>query len=109
MIRTRKNGERENEKFTESINVITNGTKIMELKYVSFTIRDSALFLPMPLSQFPAAFNLTELKKGNVQNIYPSLSPSYKSILNRLGLFPFKFNKRENWNFIGPFVDTAYY
>ncbi len=46
------------------IKVITNGTKILEIRYKSITIRDSACFIPMPLAQFSKAFNITELKKG---------------------------------------------
>jgi hypothetical protein len=47
-----------------ALSIIKNGGKILELKFASFIIRDSACFLPMPLSQFPAAFNIQELKKG---------------------------------------------
>ncbi len=32
----------------------------------------------------------------------------YKSFIF-LGFFPFKFNKPENWNYIGPYVDASYY
>ena len=46
------------------IKVITNGSKILELKFKSITIRDSACFIPMPLAQFSKAFNIPELKKG---------------------------------------------
>ncbi len=70
------------------INVITNGTKIMELKCAGFIIRDSACFIPMPLSQFPAAFGIKELKKG---------------------YFPYKFCKPENFNYVGPYPDASYY
>jgi hypothetical protein len=51
------------------ISVITNGAKILEIRYKTFIIRDSACFLPMPLAQFPKAFNLKEMKKGNYLNI----------------------------------------
>jgi hypothetical protein len=46
------------------IKVITNGTKILEIRWKSVTVRDSACFIPMPLAQFSKAFNITELKKG---------------------------------------------
>jgi hypothetical protein len=70
------------------INVIVNGSKIMEIRYAGIIIRDSANFIPMPLSQFPKAFNLSELKKG---------------------YFPHKFNKPENKNYVGPYPDAKYY
>ena len=70
------------------INVITNGSKIMELRYGNFIIRDSACFIPMPLSQFPKAFNIHELKKG---------------------YFPHKFNQPKNWEYIGPYPDACFY
>jgi hypothetical protein len=70
------------------INVITNGTKIMELKCAGFIIRDSACFIPMPLAQFPAAFGIREMKKG---------------------YFPYKFCKPENFNYVGPYPDASYY
>ncbi len=70
------------------IGVVMNGTKILEIKYGSITIRDSANFIPMPLAQFPKAFNLNELKKG---------------------YFPHKFNQPENWDYVGEYPDAKYY
>ena len=46
------------------LKIIPNGTKILELRFKSFKVRDSASFLPMPLAQFSKAFDIKELKKG---------------------------------------------
>ena len=51
-------------------------------------IIDSLNFMPMPLSQLPKAFGLTELAKG---------------------YFPFLFNTVDNQNYIGPLPDACYY
>jgi hypothetical protein len=70
------------------IKIIRNGSKIMELRYKTFVIRDSSLFIPMALSQFSKAFNCNELKKG---------------------YFPHKFNLPANWNYIGPYPEASMY
>ena len=61
--------------------IIFNGSKIMTLSVPSLKIRflDSLNFLPMPLSNLPRTFNLTELAKG---------------------FFPHLFNKKCNENLV---------
>ena len=60
----------------------------MSIKYKGVRIIDSYNFVPVPLSQMPAAFGLEELKKG---------------------YFPHQFNKQENWSYFGRYPDAKYY
>ena len=70
--------------------IILTGSKIMLLDIESLNIKfiDSINFLPMPLSKFPATFNLSELKKG---------------------YFPHKFNTLPNQAYIGLMPDIQHY
>ena len=70
--------------------IILTGSKIMLLDVESLNIKfiDSINFLPMPLSRFPATFNLAELKKG---------------------YFPHKFNTSLNQDYIGLMPDVHHY
>jgi G:T-mismatch repair DNA endonuclease (very short patch repair protein) len=61
--------------------MIVNGTKITYMTVRNIRFVDSYLFLPMPLSKFPEAFGLSSVKKGD---------------------FPHFFNRKANWNYIGP-------
>ena len=49
-------------------NQLTNGAKTLSFQYWymegRFTPKDSLCFLPMPLAELPATFNLEELHKG---------------------------------------------
>jgi hypothetical protein len=47
--------------------LILNGSKIQGLYYRKICVKDSSSFLPMKLADFPKAFGLTELKKGNLK------------------------------------------
>lgn len=67
------------------------GSKIMTFSVKGeYEIRflDSLNFLTMPLSAFPKTFGLKELKKG---------------------FYPYWFNTKENWNYVGPLPDKKYY
>lgn len=65
------------------INVILSGSKIIGVGFRRIMLKDSSLFIPMPLDQFETAFELNDmnLKKG---------------------FFPHAFNKPENYDYIGP-------
>ena len=45
-------------------NQLTVGNKVLCFQSGPLVFKDSLSFLPMPLANFPAAFNLSELKKG---------------------------------------------
>ena len=45
-------------------NQLTVGSKVLSFESGPLIFKDSLCFLPMPLANFPSAFNLTELKKG---------------------------------------------
>ena len=64
------------------------GAKVLSFKSGAFVFKDSLCFLPMPLSNFPATFGLTELKKG---------------------FFPHAFNTAEHQNYRGPIPAIDYY
>ena len=72
----------------QNLEAIVDGTKIMGIYFRKIVIKDSCLFLPMRLEQFTKAFQLSELKKG---------------------FFPHKFNRPENYDYIGPYVDKEFY
>lgn len=67
---------------------IVDGNKILAIYFREIVFKDSLLFIQQPLSKFPAAFGLSELKKG---------------------FFPHKFSKPENFNYIGPFPPKSDY
>jgi hypothetical protein len=46
------------------MSVVTDGNKLMQIKFRDICIKDSSLFIPLKLEAFPEALNLTELKKG---------------------------------------------
>ena len=60
---------------------LTVGAKVLSFKSGPLVFKDSLCFLPMPLSSFPATFNLTELKKG---------------------FFPHSFNTLDHQDYVGP-------
>jgi len=68
--------------------LICSGTKIMLLQVNKVRFIDSYNFISQPLKSFPKTFGLTEMKKG---------------------FFPHKFNKPENFNYIGPTPSIEYY
>jgi len=68
--------------------VIANGTKLISIQFRTIKFIDSYCFIPMALSEFSSTFSITELKKG---------------------FFPHKFNKPENFNYVGPYPDEEYY
>ena len=67
-------------------NIITDGTKITYLFVSRLNMRliDSLNLIPLPLAQFGKAFGLEEAEKG---------------------MFPYKFVKPQNYNYIGAFPD----
>jgi hypothetical protein len=68
--------------------VLSKGLEFMSLKFGGIRVIDSLNFLPMALSALPAAFGQKELKKG---------------------YFPHYFNRRENWDYVGPIPEAHYY
>ena len=68
--------------------IIPNGSKIMCIEWKSIKIIDSFLFIPASLESFSKAFSIDNLVKG---------------------FFPHKFNKPENFNYVGPYPDVSYY
>ena len=70
------------------LSCIMNGTKIQGMFFRNIVIKDSSLFIPTKLENFPKMFGLKELKKG---------------------YFPHSFNKPENFNYIGPYPAKEYY
>jgi len=68
--------------------IITRGLQIMTVEVAGVKFLDSLNFIPLPLSQFPKTFNITELKKG---------------------FFPYGFNRVENMNYIGSYPDVEFY
>ena len=67
---------------------LTIGAKVLSFTSGPLLFKDSLCFLPMPLSSFPATFNLTELKKG---------------------FFPHAFNLPSHQDYRGPIPDLHYY
>ena len=67
---------------------LTIGAKVLSFKSGPLVFKDSLCFLPMPLSNFPATFGLTELKKG---------------------FFPHAFNTADHQNYRGPIPSIDYY
>ena len=70
-------------------NCIYNGAKIMftEISKLSIRFIDSLNFLQMPLKSFPKTLDMNELKKG---------------------YFCHYFNKKCNWNYVGPTPSKKY-
>lgn len=70
--------------------IVPNGSKILALTFNALNIRviDSINFLPMALSQLPACFGLSALKKG---------------------FFPHLFNIRANQSYVGKLPDPDFY
>ena len=67
---------------------LTVGAKVLSFTSGFLVFKDSLCFLPMPLSSFPSAFRLTEMKKG---------------------FFPHAFNTAEHQDYEGPIPDLHYY
>ena len=76
-----------NTNFIKSTTIV-NGTKILLIETEDLRIIDSLSFIPIPLCDFPKTFGITELKKG---------------------FFPHKFNKQENFSYIGTTPDKSFY
>jgi hypothetical protein len=72
----------------KEIEVILNGSKIMGLTYRNITLKDSSLFIPIPISEFPKAFNLPTMCKE---------------------FFPYKFIKPKNYNYVGKWPNKEEY
>jgi len=68
--------------------IILAGQKIMLMRFKSHRFIDSLNHIAQPLCDFPATFNLKELKKG---------------------FFPYTFNTVENFNYIGTIPDKIYF
>jgi hypothetical protein len=68
--------------------VILNGSKILCMEVCGIKFINSYNFLPCALAKLPAAFGLTELKKG---------------------YFPHFFNTEQNQNYVGPYPAARYY
>ena len=68
--------------------VILRGSKVMAMDVAKFRVIDSLNFLTMPLAQMPSVFGLEGIRKGT---------------------FPVFFNKKENWNYVGPMPKSSYY
>ena len=71
-----------------NLNHIVNGAKILSLELPQIKFIDSLNFFPMPLSDFPSMFGLTDLKKG---------------------FFPHFFNTTPNQNYVGYMPDIHYF
>ena len=69
-------------------NQLTVGSKVLSFESGPLIFKDSLCFLPMPLANFPSAFNLTELKKG---------------------FFPHLFNTPDNQAYKGRIPDLEYF
>ena len=67
---------------------LTIGAKVLSFKSGALVFKDSLCFLPMPLSNFPATFGLTELKKG---------------------FFPHAFNTADHQHYREPIPSIDYY
>ena len=67
---------------------LRNLCKLLEVQHDRIRFIDSLSFFQMPLSAFPKAFGLTELKKG---------------------YFPHKFNRPENQTYVGSIPGLDYY
>ena len=67
---------------------LTIGAKVLSFKSGALVFKDSLCFLPMPLSNFPATFDLREKKKG---------------------FFPHAFNTADHQQYRGPIPDLHYY
>lgn len=68
--------------------VICQGSKILCIRYRNVKIIDSYSFIPIPLSDFPSAFGISEEKKG---------------------FFPHLFNKKENQSYVGQYPSEEFY
>lgn len=68
--------------------LITSGTKIIQLKAHGVTVRDTFCFMPFALSAFPKTFALDTTAKGE---------------------FPYMFDTAANQNYVGPWPDIKYY
>ena len=68
--------------------LIMNGSKILSMEAYGLRFIDSYSFINQPLSKFPKAYGLDELKKG---------------------YFPYLFNTTANQEYVGPYPDPKYY
>jgi hypothetical protein len=60
----------------------------MSFSFCNKVFKDSCLFITKPLEAFPKIFDIKELVKG---------------------FFPHKFNRPENFNYVGKYPDKKYY
>lgn len=70
--------------------IIPRGNKIMMLTIKTLNIRiiDSSCFIQYPLAKFPKMFGLNDKAKGT---------------------YPYLFNTKENWNYVGPIPPLHYF
>jgi hypothetical protein len=71
-----------------NINAVVNGSKVMSFSFRNRFFKDSSLFITKPLEAFPKIFDIKELVKG---------------------FFPHKFNRPQNFNYVGKYPDKKYY
>ena len=70
---------KEHRTVTDQINV---GTKVLSLRAGNLKFVDSLCFLPFPLASFPAAFGLTELRKGFFPHLFNTLeNQDYEGVM----------------------------
>ena len=81
------------------------GAKVLSFKSGALVFKDSLCFLPMPLSSFPATFNLTELKKGFFPHSFNTLQhQQYRGSIPALdyydpdGMSPTMKSALETWH-----------
>ena len=74
--------------LTKSPGIICRGSKVVAIQAGNFRVIDSLNFLTMPLAQMPSVFGLEGIRKGT---------------------FPVFFNKKENWDYVGPLPDVSFY
>ena len=71
-----------------NINAVVNGSKVMSFSFRSRVFKDSSLFITKPLEAFPKIFDIKELVKS---------------------FFPHKFNRPENFSYVGKYPDKEFY
>jgi hypothetical protein len=70
-----------------NIRALTDGLKVLSFSFRTLTFKDSSLFIPGTLESFSKTFNLKESK----------------------GFFCHDFNRRENFNYKGPYPSKEFY
>lgn len=86
--------------------VLATGHKIMRLtlKGVNIRIIDSVNFMAVALRTFPTMFGLEKTKDEDAMVLCDSDSEEKKNAepFIRKGVYPYAFNTRENWEYVGP-------